>query len=285
MSYRNVVFAGGGSRCFWQLGFFDGAKDEGFDLHAAAEVVGATSARSAMAIVSILGRTDRALEIFTRLTDENPANVHYWNLRPGARRPVLPHLEMYRGAMEEFLGPGDLEAIHDADLRLLMSEPPRYAPERLAAVLGLGAYSLEKAVRAPLHPDYARRLGFRPIVGRARDCRTKEELIAMVLAASCVPPVLPGGTYLGRVVLDGGLLDNIPVVLVEDEPGDTLALLSKRHGEPLRGRAGVDYAQPREPIAIDKFDYANPAGVRETYAQGVRDGVAFARQRGVASVA
>ena len=44
--------------------------------------------------------------------------------------------------------PDETERRLSADLRLLMSEPPRYAPERLAAVIGLGAYSFEKAVRA-----------------------------------------------------------------------------------------------------------------------------------------
>ena len=31
MSFRNAIFAGGGSRCFWQLGFWEGAKEAGLE--------------------------------------------------------------------------------------------------------------------------------------------------------------------------------------------------------------------------------------------------------------
>jgi hypothetical protein len=35
--------------------------------------------------------------------------------------------------------------------------------------------------------------------------------------------------------------------------------------------------QPSEPIRIDKFDYANPVGLQETYNLGLKDGAQFAR--------
>jgi hypothetical protein len=35
--------------------------------------------------------------------------------------------------------------------------------------------------------------------------------------------------------------------------------------------------QPSEPIKIDKFDYANPEGLQETFNLGLRDGREFGR--------
>jgi hypothetical protein len=35
--------------------------------------------------------------------------------------------------------------------------------------------------------------------------------------------------------------------------------------------------QPSQPIRIDKFDYANPDALQETYDQGLEDGAQFAR--------
>jgi hypothetical protein len=37
------------------------------------------------------------------------------------------------------------------------------------------------------------------------------------------------------------------------------------------------YAQPSRQIRIDKFDYANPEGLQETYELGFSDGKAWAK--------
>ena len=37
MEFRNAIFAGGGSRCFWQLGFWEGAKQTGLDLQSSVD--------------------------------------------------------------------------------------------------------------------------------------------------------------------------------------------------------------------------------------------------------
>jgi hypothetical protein len=59
MSFRNAVFAGGGSRCFWQLGFWEGAIQSGLDLRSSVLMSGApkwlSRAASAMIGASIYG--------------------------------------------------------------------------------------------------------------------------------------------------------------------------------------------------------------------------------------
>jgi predicted acylesterase/phospholipase RssA len=109
-----------------------------------------------------------------------------------------------------------------------------------------------------------------------QDARDVADLVDIVLASSCVPPVLPGPPYRGQRVLDGGIIDNVPAHLADGREGHTLVLLSKRYRRPLPVPGQRVYAQPSEPIRIDKFDYANPDGLQATYELGLHDGRRFA---------
>ena len=278
MRFRNAIFAGGGSRCFWQLGFWEGAKEAGLDLHGSVKFVGSTSAGCAMATAAVLDRARDALSLFQSITRSNPRNIHWWNLHPLRRGRIFPHAEMYRRALGELLMPGDLAAISRSSVHFLMSEYPKWLRGTTGTAAALSIYALEKTFRGdPLHPRWPAKLGFTPVVGRASDCRTLEDYIDMVLAASRVPPVLPEGRFGDRAVLDGGLIENIPVGLAAHEPGKTLVLVSKRYLHELPSSDRLIWVQPSEPILIDKFDYANPDGLQETFELGLRDGRAFGR--------
>jgi hypothetical protein len=76
-------------------------------------------------------------------------------------------------------------------------------------------------------------------------------------------------------VLDGGIIDNVPAFLASDKPGRTLVLLSKRYRRVLPEPGRTWYVQPSEPIRLDKFDYANPEGLREAFELGWRDAGSF----------
>ncbi len=279
MSFRNAIFAGGGSRCFWQLGFWKGAADAGLELRESVRFVGSTSAGCAIATAALLGRPFDALDIFKDLTHRNPRNVHWGNLSPFRRAPLLPHARMYREALDVFLDADDVRTLQRHSLHFLMSGFPRWARGSAGTLMGMSIYALEQTLYNPIHSRWPMRAGFRPIVGRAEDCRDKAALIDMVLAASCVPPVLPGGRHGREEVLDGGFIDNVPTLLAKDQPGDTLVLLSQRYETPLPTRPHTAYAQPSRRIRIDKFDYANPEGLQETFELGAEDGARFASER------
>ncbi len=278
MKFRNAIFAGGGSRCFWQLGFWEGAKAAGLDLQGSVKFAGSTSAGCAMASAAVLDRSQDALTLFKGFTAQNPKNIHWQNINPLRPGPLLPHGRMYREAMNEFIGPADLQALKKTSVHLLMSSYPKWLTGTIGAATALCIYGLEKTLRKdPIHPKWPAKAGFKPVVGRAEDCETPKDYIDMVLAASCVPPVLPDGRLGNRKVLDGGLIENIPVRLADDEPGDTLVLLSRMYERPLPAKRGVTWVQPSKSIKIDKFDYANPDGLQETFDLGLDDGREFGR--------
>ncbi len=274
---RNVIFAGGGSRCLWQVGFWDGANRAGLGLSETVDFAASTSAGCAMATACLLGRGREALDLFKAMTAANPSNIHWGNLRPGSGKPLLPHIRMYREALEQFLVPADLEALAGKQLAFLMARFPRALPSFPGAVLAFLIYGLEKRLTGKLHPTWTGSLGFQPVVRGNRDVDDVAGLIDIILASSCVPPVLPGPGYEGMRVLDGGVIDNVPAHLADGREGKTLVLLSKQYGQPLPVLEERVYVQPSQPIRIDKFDYANPEGLQETYDLGVKDGMAWAR--------
>ncbi|MGB5809119.1 MAG: patatin-like phospholipase family protein [Polyangiales bacterium] len=279
MAFRNAIFAGGGSRCFWQLGFWEGAIQAGLGLQDSLRFVGSTSAGCAMATAAVLDRSIVALDLFKDMTRSNPSNVHWRNLSPFRNAPLLPHARMYREALEVFVRPDDLATLKRIPVHFLMSGSPAWLKGRASTVLGFSIYALEQAFRDPIHPQWPKRAGYRPIVGRTADCATRDEFVDLIMAASCIPPVLPGGKHREEAVLDGGLIDNVPTLLTEDQPGETLVLMSQRYERGLPEKPATTYVQPSRVIKIDKFDYANPDGLQETFDLGLQDGAEFATKR------
>src|SRR4051812_31774151 len=89
--YRNVVLAGGGSRCLWHAGFWhEAAGPAGL----APAQIASVSAGSAMACAIVGGVAHEALALFKEATSRNPRN-YYWRNVFGAER-VFPHARMYR---------------------------------------------------------------------------------------------------------------------------------------------------------------------------------------------
>jgi predicted acylesterase/phospholipase RssA len=99
------------------------------------------------------------------------------------------------------------------------------------------------------------------------------------MASASVPPFMPVGRIGGLAALDGGLVDNVPVeplLPVEARGGKTLVILSRlyRAVPSVKGRT---YVQPSRPVPVGQFDITNPAGIRQAYEMGLKDGEAFAK--------
>jgi len=270
--FSAVVFAGGGSRCVWQIGFWQEIAPV---MEQAPQVVAAVSAGAAMACFVFSGCGIEALDYFKEITGKNPKNFYLGNLANG--RPVFPHHGMYRGTLLKFLTQERLNALHRGpDLRILMSRPPVWAGPRLAIFCGYLCYQIEKSLYAPLHPVLAEKVGFRPEVGSVRDCATSEELADLILASSCTPPFTPVLHWRGQTVLDGGLIANVPEKALNNTNGKILYLLTRTYSNGvIPDIPGRTYAQPSRPIGVSKWDYTDPQALQEAYALGREDGRAF----------
>jgi len=270
--FSAVVFAGGGSRCVWQVGFWEGIAPA---LKAAPKSAAAVSAGAAMACFVFSGCGPEALDYFKEITGKNPKNFYLENL--ATARPIFPHLKMYRGTLLRFLTRERLRLLHEGpDVRILMSRPPAWAGPRLAVFFGYLCYQIEKSLYAPLHPVLARKIGFKAEVGSVRDCADPGQLADLILASSCTPPFTPVLRWNGGVVLDGGLIGNVPEQALKNTNGNILYLLTRRYSEDSLPRIpGRTYVQPSRPVGISKWDYTNPTGIQDTYDLGRRDGRAW----------
>lgn len=276
--FEQVVFAGGGQRCWWQAGFWDAfAPATGL----APKVVGAVSAGAATACMLLANDSRNGLAHYREVLAGSPRNAYWGNLlRRGA--PVFPHEAIYRRALHTLLGGARFERLRQCgtDVRIAYARPPKWPGTRTAVALGLAAYSLERSFVKPLHPTWGRRLGFTRHVGRLAECPDVDSLVSLIVASSCAPPFTALQHLDGKPALDGGLVDNVPVDVVEpDRP--TLVLASRRYP----GRAPIfmlgmrTYVQPSRPIPVSRWDYTVPALYEAVYRLGRKDG-----ERAVAAI-
>jgi hypothetical protein len=186
---------------------------------------------------------------------------------------------MYRSALLAGLEGVDWSLFHTGpDLRILLARAPRWAGDRAGFLIGGVAYALDR-FELRVHPRWGSRLGFVPEIVSARDCPDPESLTALILQSSCTPPLLPVYRRGGRIVLDGGLVDNAPASWV-GEGRRTLVLLTRDYpAERLPRVPGRTYVMPSERIPIVKWDYASPRLMQATFDLGRRDAEAFVRTR------
>jgi len=88
------------------------------------------------------------------------------------------------------------------------------------------------------------------------------------------------GRVNGRPALDGGLVDNPPLIRlgpVEAEGARTL-VLSTRSARPLESTALRTVVRPSKPVTVDKFTVTDADGLKAAYELGLHDGEAFAKR-------
>ena len=270
--FDSVVFAGGGNRCLWQAAFYETVAPV---LGIRPEICSGSSAGATIACLLFAGRAHAALEHFRVATRENQRNMYPLNALRG--RPVFPHYAMYRRVITETIGPDGFERLKSGpEIRVQLTRLPRWVGPRAGVLLGLFAYSVEKALSSPVHPRAGHRVGFVSEVASVSDCQDVEELADLLLSSSCVPPFTPVLRHQGRTVLDGGVVENVPVTALGAGRASVLILLTRTY-EPHRlpKVPGHVYVQPSRKLPISKFDYTWPEGLDDAWDLGVSDGEAF----------
>jgi hypothetical protein len=267
-----LTFAGGGNRAFYQYGLMS---RWGPRLVPRLAGIASCSAGACVTVMWLTGRRAQAREIFQACTRGLTRNLQLGNVFRGKR--IAPHGEVYRDILLAMLRDGGLDAVRRQPwpIYVIVAGFPRWMPSTLAAVMGIGAYQLEKALRPRLlHPTFGRALWFRPNVFDMRDCGTPEELTALVLASSATPPFTPVGDFQGRRYLDGGMVDNAPAFVTDGIPGvrGNVVLLTRPYAESLVGVRGTRlYVAPRQPVPCGRWDYTRPQDVELAVEAGERE--------------
>jgi hypothetical protein len=273
-----VVFAGGGNRRYWQGGFYETVAPR---LGLAPKLVVGASAGAFAATYSLLGAGP---DVRRRVFDG--CGPHLKNFDTAAWRlgePLCPVGPLYSKLLAETIDDDALRRLNAlTDLRIAVTRLPRGLPPLAGAIIGIGAYQLEKHLFRPVHPRFGRALGFRPEFISARTLAHAGEMCDALMASSGVPPFMPVTSVKGVPAFDGGLVDNVPVEPlkgIESADGRTLVLLTRIYKN-LPSVHGRIYTQPSRRIELSQFDITNPDGIKAAYELGIKDGDAFAASFG-----
>jgi predicted patatin/cPLA2 family phospholipase len=276
--FDQVVFAGGGNRCWWQAGFWDVVQPE---IALKPRVITAISAGAATACMLYTRDSQWVMRYYEQALRGNTKNAYWANLlRPG--RAVFPHYRIYRTALLEIYGDQFPMLANAPEIRVGVSHVPRWLGARSAVAAGLIAYNIEKHIRKTLHPTLGQAIGFRPEYVRVQDCAHVEDLADLILQSSCTPPFTPVLRRGGKPVLDGGMVDNVPVGALDATPGRVLVMVTRRYPRPQtfvlsHGEQQRIYVQPSRKVPIASWDYTQPAQMQPAYDLGRADGETFLR--------
>lgn len=272
--FEAISFAGGGNRCYWQNGVYQALADR-FDLKPSLAV--GTSAGAWQAVVALLGIGEKVLPTIVAGCDGSVPNVD-WRRRHHSSRLLFPVSALYRALMEHFLDDAALDRLKTkARLLVAVSRLPRWLPVSLAPIVGIAGYQAEKHLFSPVHPRFGRAVGFHPEFLAVEAMARARDLVDALIASAGVPPFMPILRPNGKVALDGGLVDNVPVApleAIERQGGKTLVLLSRLYRD-LPRIPGRTYIQPSEKIRVGQFDITNGAGIAAAHELGRKDGAAF----------
>jgi predicted acylesterase/phospholipase RssA len=274
--FDQVVFAGGGNRCWWQAGFWDVVAPE-IDLRP--RVIAGISAGAATACMLYTRDSRWVMNYYAGALKHNRKNAYWSNLFCG--QSVFPHYRIYRQALLDIYGERFAALKAAPEIRVGVSHLPRGLTPHLAVAAGLAAYNIEKYLRKSLHPTFGRTLGFRPEFVRVQDCATLDELADLMLQSSSTPPFTPVLRRNGRPVLDGGMVDNVPVhALDQHTPGTVLVMVTRRYPreQMFVMESGVQrrlYVQPSRRVPISSWDYTSPGQMQHAYDLGREDGERF----------
>ena len=137
LHFENVVFAGGGNRCFWQAGFWSIAAAA---LNLEPSGVVAVSAGSAIACALFAGTFDACFTGYKQAVAENVHNPFLRNLL--REQPIFPHGDIYRDAILGSIDEQALSRLHQGpEISVLISCPPlHHSPGVTASRYWMGAW-------------------------------------------------------------------------------------------------------------------------------------------------
>ncbi|MDF0601025.1 patatin-like phospholipase family protein [Psychromarinibacter sp. C21-152] len=258
-----LVFSGGGLRCFWQGGFISVVARH---MEIAPKRLTGVSGGALAGAAFLSGRSRRLLDTMCAVFERQDSNLDLFHEGDDG---ITPHQSLYREVVESVL---DAEAARrvaqGAQYQIQIAHPPDHGSPTLSGTAMAMAYEAElKIVNSP-HFDWAEKMGLTRTLVNANQAAREGKLCDLVCAAAVIPPVFEPPKWDGRPVIDGGMADQAP--MPEPDRGDTLVLLTRRYRN-LPDVAGRRYVMPADETEADKIDFTDPAKLRDTWAQGERD--------------
>ena len=268
--FRQIVFSGGGLRCFWHGGWMEAAREGGFDPEP--ERVTGVSGGALSASAWIAGAESHLFDRFSRALRETDSNVTLGDLDQDDGRS--PHQRVYEAIVADVIDAGAQERIAEGPAFEISVSTTGDGPGSMLKALAAGTiYQAEQIVAPTPRPRLSSFAGVEQRMIDARRAARDGVLPDLIRMAATVPPAFRPDDWGGEPIYDGGMVDKAPLP-TEDE-GATLALLTKRF-RALPDDPRVTYVQPSQAVLDgSKLDFTDPSLLREAWDQGRRDGAAW----------
>ncbi|MFC3613086.1 patatin-like phospholipase family protein [Lutimaribacter marinistellae] len=264
---EQIVFSGGGLRCFWQGGFMTRlAKERRF---APARVTGVSGGALA-AVAWISGNERRLLDTMCAAFEERDHNL---DLFAADDAGITPHQHLYCKVVAQVVDDAAARKVAEGPaLQILIAHPPDSPAPRLTGTALAASYEAELHIVGSPHFNWAEKLGLTAHLVDANKAARDGRLVDLVSAAAVIPPVFEPPLWEGKPVVDGGMADQAP--MPEPDRGQTMVLLTRRYAR-LPEVADRTYLWPSEETPADKIDFTDPQKLRDTWALGERDAATF----------
>lgn len=268
LPYEQLVFSGGGLRCFWHGGFLEVAAA---DRTLEPERVTGSSGGALSAAVWIADREIALRDRFEAALAEEGSNFSLDDADDEAGRSA--HQRVYGQIIEDVLDDASIDRIANGPaFQVSVSTPGNTNASTLRALLGGTLYQAEQWLAPTPRPRLGHLTGMEQRLIDARAAARDGTLRDLVRMAATVPPAFRPDDWNGEPVFDGGMVDKAP--LPDPDSGATLVLLTKRFRSLPDDEGGrVVYIQPSDDVLPgQKLDFTDSGLPRIAWGQGRDDG-------------
>ncbi|EAQ14194.1 patatin-like phospholipase family protein [Maritimibacter alkaliphilus] len=266
-----IVFSGGGLRCFWQGGFMTRLAEAGVNY--TPERVTGVSGGALAGAAWLAGYERKLLDEMCAAFEKRDTN---FDLFAADADGITPHQELYCSVVDRVIDASAAKKIAAGPaFQILIGHPPETGlPTMTGAAMAL-AYEAELHTINSPHFNWAEKMGLTAELVDANDAARNGKLVELVNAAAVIPPVFEPPLWNDKRVVDGGMADQAP--MPEPNEGETLVLLTRPY-ERLPDIEGRVYVWPSEETPADKIDFTDPQKLRNTWALGEADAEKFLAQ-------
>lgn len=268
LPFEQLVFSGGGLRCFWHGGFLEVIEAE----HTLSpHRITGSSGGALSAAVWIAGRETALRDRFEQALATEDENFSLDDTDDEAGRSA--HQRIYANIIEDVLTADAVARIADGPaFQVSVSTPGNCDAPTLRALVGGTIYQAEQWLAPTPRPRLSAITGMEQRLIDARQAARDGTLHDLVRMAATVPPAFRPDDWNGEPVYDGGMVNKAP--LPDPDSGPTLVLLTKRfHALPDDDGGRVTYVQPDDDILPgQKLDFTAPDLPQKAWDQGRDDG-------------
>ncbi len=265
--FDQLVFSGGGTRCFWHGGFMHVLRQH-IPVHPARVVGVSGGALSGAAFLSHRG--EMLLAEMKRAFSSRDRNFD-WHQAVDDETHLTHHQRVYRKVVETVVDTHAQTEIADAaPYQILIAHPPAHLPggPDIAGTLAAAIYEADLHLRSSPHLVWPELTGVDATLVDATRAAAERRLTDLICAAATIPPVFDLPIWDGRPVIDGGIANQAP--MPDPDEGRTLVLLTRRYRK-LPEVADRLYVWPSDKTPADKIDFTDPGKIQKTWELGEAD--------------